>query len=104
MSVIERRDDKASGDQNVGRFLRGTITERFFPRRPDGEVSGAGVALAASPITVTLTDAVRSITETIPATERVTEIGAAITAYTTTIPAITRTITGEFTVITDNLG
>lgn len=98
MSAVGRRDDQATGNEGVGRFLRGTITERFLLLRKEGEVPGAAVALSAAPITVTLTDPVRAITDTIPA-GRVTDVGAAITQYTTTIPAITRTITDTVTVI-----
>jgi hypothetical protein len=50
-----------------------------------------------------LTDTVRGITQTLPGTERVTEVTevtAAIVSYTTTIPAIvTNTITNNVTVI-----
>ena len=99
MSAIRPRADQETGNEGVGRFLRGTITERFLPRRKEGEAPGPAVAVFAAPITVTLTDTVRGITETLPGTERVTEVGAAIVSYTITIPAITRTITDNVTVI-----
>ena len=101
MSAMGPRDDNASGNESVGRFLRGTITERFLLRRKEGEAPGPAVAIFAAPITVTLTDTVRGITETIPGTERVvTEVTAAIVSYTITIPAIvTDTITSNVTVI-----
>ena len=96
MSAMEQRGDQASGNEGVGRFLCGTITERFLLLRRGGEVPGAVVALSAAPITVTLTDPVRAITDTIPA-GRVTDVGAAIASYTITIPAITATITDSVT-------
>ena len=98
MGATGRRDDQASGNEGVGRFLRGTITERFLPLRRDGETPGAAVALSAAPITVTLTDPVRAITDTIPA-GRFADVGAAIASYTITIPAITATITDTVRVI-----
>ena len=96
MSAMEQRDDQATGNEGVGRFLRGTITERFLPLRRDGETPGAAVALSAAPITVTLTDPVRAITDTIPAGR---DLVAAIASYTITIPAITARITDTVTVI-----
>ena len=100
MSAMGPRDDNASGNESVGRFLRGTITERFLLRRKEGEAPGPAVGIFAAPITVTLTDTVRGLTETIPGTERVTEVTAAIVSYTITIPAIvTDTITNNVTVI-----
>ncbi len=98
MSATGRRDDQASGNEGVGRFLRGTITERFLLLRREGEVPGAAVALSAAPITVTLTDPVRAITDTIPA-GRVTDVVAFIASYTITIPAITARITDTVRVI-----
>ena len=105
MSATGRRDDQASGNEGVGRFLRGTITERFLPLRRDGETPGAAVALSAAPITVTLTDPVRAITINIPAITdtnpagRFTDVVAEIASYTITIPAITARITDTVTVI-----
>lgn len=99
MSAIWQRNEHAKGNEGVGRFLRGTITERFLPRRKEDETPGPAVAVFAAPITVTLTDPVTQITDTIPITERVTDVGAAIVSYTTTIPAITATITDNVTVI-----
>ena len=102
MSAMEQRDDQATGNEGVGRFLRGTITERFLPLRRDGETPGAAVALSAAPITVTLTDPVRvitgTITDTIPA-GRVTDVVAFIASYTITIPEITASITDTVRVI-----
>ena len=99
MSAMGSRDDDARGNEGVGRFLRGTITERFLPRRKEDEAPGPAVAVFAAPITVTLTDTVRQITDTVPITERGIDVGAAIVSYTTTIPAITATITDNVTVI-----
>ena len=100
MSAMGPRDDNLSGNESVGRFLRGTITERFLLRRKEGEAPGPAVGIFAAPITVALTNTVRDITVTIPGTERVvTEVVAAIASYTITIPAITTTITENVTVI-----
>lgn len=53
-----------------------------------------------TPLTVTLTDTVREITETIPqGRDVVGGVGGAITEYTMTIPAITRTVTENVTLI-----
>jgi hypothetical protein len=88
------RDDVATGSEGVGRFLRGTITERFLPHWRDGDIPGAGIALSGVPITVIgLTETVRRITDTAPGTGRLTDVGAAFVEYTTTIPGITVTIT-----------
>ena len=100
MSAIRPRADQETGNEGVGRFLRGTITERFLPRRKEGEAPGPAVGIFAAPITVALTDPVREITVTIPGTGRgVTEVVAAVASYTITIPAITTRITENVTVI-----
>jgi hypothetical protein len=100
MSAMGPRDDNASGNESVGRFLRGTITERFLLRRKEGEAPGPAVGIFAAPITVALTDPVREITVNIPGAGRgVTEVVAAVASYTITIPAITTRITENVTVI-----
>ena len=94
MSAMEQRDDQTTGNEGVGRFLRGTITERFLLLRRDGETPGAAVALSAAPITVTLTEPVRAILDIIPVGR---DLGAAIASYTITIPTITARITETVT-------
>ena len=97
-------DHQATGADGVGRFLRGTITERFlWPRREDGLRGGAGAVFAA-PITVTLTDEIRRITDTLPVTERAKGgMGRAINEITETIPVLTTTITDDVTIITETV-
>ena len=69
LSAMRPRDDVATGSEGAGRFLRGTITERFLPRWRDGDIPGAGIALSGVPVTVIgLTDTIREITYTVPGT------------------------------------
>lgn len=97
MTVKPEVDETPNDERGVGRFLRGEIIERFLSGKKDRR-SEAGLSLAAVPLTVTLTDTVREITDTIPQGRDFIEgVGSAITAYTTTIPAITRTLTENIT-------
>jgi hypothetical protein len=92
-------DATAATGRGVGRFLRGEIIDRFFDGEQEGR-SGRALSLAMMPLTVTLTDTVREITETSPhGRDVVGGVGGAITEYTTTIPAITQTVTQNVTLI-----
>jgi hypothetical protein len=76
--------------------------ERFLANREEELPPRTTIALGGgAPVTVTLTDPVRAITETMPFTDPGHgEVGRAITEYTTTIPALTQQITETVTRIT----